>query len=83
MKDNIWTVRCTEWQVRNGKRSRGRLRRRWHDDIQHLQGATCLVKREMDVTTVERVSGGIIHTLTQPWYKVQVRTFWSTVCNVT
>ena len=34
MKDNRWTVRCTEWQVRNGKR------RRWHDDIQHWQGAT-------------------------------------------
>ena len=35
MKDNIWIVRCTEWQVRNGKISRGRPRRRWHDDIQH------------------------------------------------
>ena len=40
MNDNRWTVRCTEWQVRNGKRSRGRPRRRWHDDIQHWQGAT-------------------------------------------
>ena len=29
MKDNRWTVRCfTELQVRNGKRTRGRPRRR-------------------------------------------------------
>ena len=40
MNDNRWTVRCTEWQVRHGKRSRGRPRRRWHDGIQHWQGAT-------------------------------------------
>ena len=40
MNDNRWTVRCTEWQVRHGKRSRGRPRRRWHDDIQQWQGAT-------------------------------------------
>ena len=40
MNDNRWTVRCTEWQVRHGKRSRGRPKRRWHDDIQQWQGAT-------------------------------------------
>ena len=40
MNDNRWTVRCTEWHVRNGERSRGRPRRRWHDDIQQWQGAT-------------------------------------------
>ena len=40
MNDNRWTVRCTEWQVRNGKRSRGRPRRRWRDDLQQWQGAT-------------------------------------------
>ena len=40
MKDNRWTVRCTEWQVRNGKRTRGRPRRRWRDDLQQWQGAT-------------------------------------------
>ena len=40
MKDNRWTIRCTEWQVRDGKRSRGRLKRRWRDDIQLWQGAT-------------------------------------------
>ena len=28
MKDNRWTIRCTEWQVRDGKRSRGRPKRR-------------------------------------------------------
>ena len=40
MNDNRWTVRCTEWQVRHGKRSRGRPKRRWHDDIHQWQGAT-------------------------------------------
>ena len=39
MNDNRWTVRCTEWQVRSGKRSRGRPRRRWRDDLQQWQGA--------------------------------------------
>ena len=33
MKDNRWTKLCTEWQPRRGKRSRGRPRRRWQDDI--------------------------------------------------
>ena len=28
MKDNRWTKRCTEWQPRRGKRSRGRPSRR-------------------------------------------------------
>ena len=32
MKDNRWTKRCTEWQPRRGKRSRGRPSRRWQDD---------------------------------------------------
>ena len=40
MKDNRWTIRCTEWQVRDGKRSRGRPKRRWRDDIQQWLGAT-------------------------------------------
>ena len=40
MKDNRWTVRCTEWQVRNGKRSKGRPKRKWRDDIQQWLGAT-------------------------------------------
>ena len=34
MRDNRWTVRCTEWRVRDGKRSKGRPKRRWRDDIQ-------------------------------------------------
>ena len=38
MKDNRWTIRCTEWQVRDGKRSRGRPKRRWRDDIQQWLG---------------------------------------------
>ena len=40
MKDNRWTIRCTEWQVRDGKRSRGRPKRRWRDDIQQWLRAT-------------------------------------------
>ena len=33
MKDKKWTKRCTECQPRGRKRSRGRPRRRWQDDI--------------------------------------------------
>ena len=32
-KGSRWTKRCTEWQPRRGKRSRGRPSRRWQDDI--------------------------------------------------
>ena len=52
MSDKRWTVRCTEWQVRHGKRSRGKPRRRWHDDIQQWQGVTWSRKSERS-TTVE------------------------------
>ena len=38
MKDNRWTKRCTEWQPRRGKRSRGRPSRRWQDDITRKGG---------------------------------------------
>ena len=31
--DNRWTRRVTEWQPRNGKRTRGRQKRRWRDDL--------------------------------------------------
>ena len=40
MTDNRWTIRSTEWQVRDGKRSRGRPKRRWQDDIYKYQGAS-------------------------------------------
>ena len=40
MKDNRWTKRCTEWQPRRGKRSRGRPCRRWQDDITRKEGTT-------------------------------------------
>ena len=33
MKDNRWTKRCTAWQPRRGKRSRGRPSRRWQDAV--------------------------------------------------
>ena len=40
MKDDRWTKRCTEWQPRRGKRSRGRPCRRWQDDIARKEGTT-------------------------------------------
>ena len=39
-KDNRWTKRCTEWQPRRGKRSRGRPSRKWQDDITRKEGTT-------------------------------------------
>ncbi|GFS25595.1 endonuclease-reverse transcriptase [Elysia marginata] len=36
IQDNRWTLRVTEWQPRNGKRSRGRQARRWRDDNRDL-----------------------------------------------
>ena len=38
MKDNRWTIRSTEWQIKGG-RSVGRPKRRWRDDIVGQQGA--------------------------------------------
>lgn len=32
-QDNRWTKKLTEWQPRNGKRRRGRQKRRWRDEI--------------------------------------------------
>ena len=44
LKDNRWTKRCTEWQPRRGKRSRGRPSRRWQDDITEKEGTTWIRK---------------------------------------
>ena len=44
LKDNRWTRRCTEWQPRRGKRSRGRPSRRWQDDITEKEGNTWIRK---------------------------------------
>ena len=38
MKDNRWTIRSTEWQIK-GVRSVGSPKRRWRDDIVGQQGA--------------------------------------------
>ena len=38
--DNRWTRRVTEWQPRNGKRTRGRQKRRWRDDLTTYMGPT-------------------------------------------
>ena len=44
MKDNRWTKRCTEWQPRRGKTSRGRPSRRWQDNITRENGTTWISK---------------------------------------
>ena len=44
LKDNRWTKRCTEWQPRRRKRSRGRPSRRWQDDITEKEGTTWIRK---------------------------------------
>ena len=38
MKDNRWTIRSTEWQIK-GVRSVGRPKRHWRDDVVGQQGA--------------------------------------------
>ena len=40
MKDNRWTIRTTEWTPRDMKRSRGRQKRRWRDDLEEYFGTT-------------------------------------------
>ncbi|GFR75949.1 galactosylgalactosylxylosylprotein 3-beta-glucuronosyltransferase [Elysia marginata] len=40
LQDNRWTLRVTEWQPRNGKRSRRRQARRWRDGIVRTMGNT-------------------------------------------
>ena len=44
LEDNRWTKRCTEWQPRRGKRTRGRPSRRWQDDITEKEGTTWIRK---------------------------------------
>ena len=44
MKNNRWTKRCTEWQPRREKRSRGRPSRRWQGDITRKEGTTWSTK---------------------------------------
>ena len=41
MKDNRWTIRSAEWQIKGpwGVRSIGRPKRRWRDDVVGQQGA--------------------------------------------
>ena len=48
LRDNRWTKRCTEWQPRRGKRSRGRPSRRWQDDITEKEGTTGLGQQQTD-----------------------------------
>ena len=36
--DHRWTVKVTEWQPRDGKRSKGRPSTRWRNEIRHFGG---------------------------------------------
>ena len=38
--DNRWTIRVTEWIPREGKRSRGRQKVRWDDEVRKFAGAS-------------------------------------------
>ena len=38
--DNRWTIRVTEWIPREGKRSRGRQKTRWGDEVRKFAGAS-------------------------------------------
>ncbi len=38
LKDNRWTSTITEWTPRNVKRSQGKPRKRWRDDIDKYMG---------------------------------------------
>ena len=57
MEDNKWTKRCTEWQSRRGKRSRGRQSRRRQDDITRKEGTTW--NRKVTQKTMEDIDGGL------------------------
>ena len=58
LEDNRWTKRCTEWQPRRRKRSRGRPSRRWQDDITEKEGTTWIRKSNRQ-TTMEDIDGGL------------------------
>ena len=72
MSDNRWTVRCTEWQVRHGRRSRGRPRRRWQDDIRQWQGATW-TRKAKDRDLWRDPSGGLLPTMEGRSLSMKVR----------
>ena len=58
MTDNRWTIRTTEWQPRSGKRSRGRPRKRWRDDILKLVGGD-MVKDSKGKNNLEESDRGL------------------------
>ena len=59
MKDNRWTIRSTEWQIK-GVRSVGRPKRRWRDDIVGQQGAVLTSKGQRKL---EDSGGGLLPAL--------------------
>ena len=58
LKDNRWTRRCTEWQPRRGKKSRGRPSRGWQDDITEKEGTTWIRKANRQ-TKMGDIDGGL------------------------
>ena len=47
-QDNRWTYRLTEWQPREGKRKRGRQKRRWRDDLTTYMGTAAWTRTARD-----------------------------------
>ena len=74
LRDNMWTKRCTKWQPRRGKRSRGRPSRRWQDDITEKEGTTW-IRKATDMTTMEDIDNWWKATSCSGWTKPRWR--WS------
>ena len=73
MKDNRWTKRCTEWQPRRGKRSRGRLCRRWRDDITRKEGTTWIRKAQNGRQWKTLMEGYILQWMDKAKVKVKAK----------
>ena len=58
--DNRWTRRVTEWQLRNGKRTRGRQKRRWRDDLTTYMGPVPWTRLARDHQTWQNHEEGFI-----------------------
>ena len=69
LKDNRWTRRCTEWQPRRGKRSRGRPSRRWQDDITEKEGTTWIRKATDRRRWKTLMEGYILQWMDKAWMR--------------
>ena len=68
LMDNGWTRRCTEWQPRRGKRSRGPPSRRWQDDI------TSWIRKATDRRRWKTLMEGyILQWMDKAWMKMKMK----------